>query len=337
LALQEVHGTTKTIVQVAQDTPDLKTLVTALTKSSDLVAALSATTAKFTIFAPSNAAFTALPKGVLDNLLKPEMKYSLEALLKYHAIASTKMASALTDKLKITTLQTQSVTVTKSGGKTMINNDATVTTADVAAANGVIHIINKVLMPNNIVQVAQATATLSSLVTAVVAADLVETLSGGLFTVFAPTNAAFKALPDGKLDKLLMPANKAELVSVLKYHVQKGVFKAKALVNDFTITTLQTGAYQVKRDASTVMIGKTVANAGATLPKVTTADVEAFNGIVHIVDKVLIPPATAAAVTTVASKKANNTNTTVGTLSSTASTTGIATAVVVALGLCAIQ
>ena len=132
---------------------------------------------------------------------------------------------------------------------------------------------------DNIVEVAQANADFTTLVAAVVAADLATTLSGaGPFTVFAPTDAAFEALPAGILEKLLLPKNKAVLAKILTYHVVAG----KVLSTDLTETEVATV------EGSTVAITLTDGAKvnGAT---VTTADVMASNGVIHVIDKVLIP------------------------------------------------
>merc|ERR1711918_236711 len=158
-------------------------------------------------------------------------------------------------------------------------------TADVAATNGVVHIIDQVLLPpstptgKNIVQLAAATADLSTLVTAVKAGDLVDTLSGtGPFTVFAPTNEAFAKLPKATLDYLLAPANKAKLVDVLTYHVAAGSVHAAELT---TVEGKQVEARIFGSKGEYVFINNA---------RVTTADVDASNGVVHIIDTVLIPP-----------------------------------------------
>jgi uncharacterized surface protein with fasciclin (FAS1) repeats len=133
----------------------------------------------------------------------------------------------------------------------------------------------------NIVAVAQATPELSTLVEAVAAADLVETLEGpGPFTVFAPTNQAFEAL-GSTLDTLLKPANKGELAEVLTYHVVPGELKAADLSDGQKLKTVQGGQLTVK-----VADGKVTVN-GAT---VAMPDVAASNGVVHVIDEVLVPP-----------------------------------------------
>jgi uncharacterized surface protein with fasciclin (FAS1) repeats len=133
----------------------------------------------------------------------------------------------------------------------------------------------------NIVELAVGTESLSTLVTAVKAAGLVETLSGeGPFTVFAPTNAAFEALPDGTLESLLKPENKDQLVAVLTYHV----VGAKVMSTD-----LKEGqkAKTVQGEEVTISLKGGASVSGA---KVAKADIEASNGVVHVIDKVILPP-----------------------------------------------
>merc|ERR1740117_1696182 len=189
--------TGKTIVDLAVATPELSTLVTAL-KAADLVNTLSGK-GPFTVFAPTNEAFSALPAGVLANLLKPENKAQLVDLLTYHVASCDVHAKGLMDMQMLTTVEGKNVTV-RVAGKDILINSAKVTTADVDASNGVVHIIDAVLMPGDapapagktVVDLAVANPDLSTLVTALKAADLVDTLSGkGPFTVFAPTNEAF--------------------------------------------------------------------------------------------------------------------------------------------------
>merc|ERR1712176_664237 len=169
--------------------------------------------------------------------------------------------------------------------------EATVVAADNLATNGVAHIIDAVMLPPshlsaeptmNIVELAQSVDTLSTLVAAVVAGDLVETLSSpGPFTVFAPTNDAFGALPAGTLDTLLKPENKGQLVDILTYHV----VGAKALSTDLSdgqsITTVEGKAVTVHIKDGDVKINDA---------NVVTPDVLATNGVVHVVDGVLLPP-----------------------------------------------
>lgn len=134
----------------------------------------------------------------------------------------------------------------------------------------------------NIVELAQATAPLSTLVQAVVAADLVDTLSGdGPFTVFAPSNDAFAELPEETLADLLKPENKADLANILTYHVVAGKALAADLTDGMMLTTVQGEKLRVDiHSDGSVSVG------GAM---VDTADVEASNGVVHVIDSVLLP------------------------------------------------
>merc|ERR1711865_1111747 len=181
----------------------------------------------------------------------------------------------------------QSVVAHVSAAGVMIN-DATVKTADIAASNGVVHIIDAVLIPKapagkTIVDLAVATADLSTLVAALKAGGLVETLSGkGPFTVFAPTNEAFAKLPPATLAYLLKPANVKELDAILTYHVVSGVAAfSKDLTDGEKIKTVEGQNVVAHVSAAAVMINDAT---------VTTRDIAASNGVVHIINKVLSIP-----------------------------------------------
>merc|ERR1712086_895281 len=173
----------------------------------------------------------------------------------------------------------------------MGNHVAHVTTADVDAANGVVHIIDAVLIPKhvsakptkNIVELAQSVPDLSTLVTAVVAGNLTGPLSGpGPFTVFAPTNEAFGKVPADVLKHLLDPKNIKELDAVLEYHVIAGAaVHAKDLKPEQKVKTLEGDELFIEASSKGVEINH--------VTHVTTADVDATNGVVHIIDAVLIP------------------------------------------------
>ncbi|WP_113925415.1 fasciclin domain-containing protein [Cognataquiflexum aquatile] len=134
----------KTVVDIAVGSPDHTTLVAAVT-AAGLVETLSGT-GPFTIFAPTNAAFAALPAGTVDNLLKPESKDKLTSILTYHVVAGNVMAANLSDGQVVKTLNGQDLKVSIKDGKVMING-ANVTAADLAGSNGVIHIVDAVLLP----------------------------------------------------------------------------------------------------------------------------------------------------------------------------------------------
>merc|ERR1711957_220808 len=276
----------KNIVELAESVDSLSTLVAAVV-AGDLVATLSSP-GPFTVFAPTNDAFNALPAGTLDSLMKPENKATLVDILTYHVVGAAALSTDLSDGQMIGTVEGKSVTVHIGDGINI--NDATVVMADVMATNGVVHVVDGVLLPTapangptmNIVELAQSVDTLSTLVAAVVAGDLVTTLSSpGPFTVFAPTNVAFAALPAATLDALLKPENKATLVAILTYHVVGAVALYTDLSDGQVIAT-------VEGKSVTVHIGDGIKINDAT---VVMADVMATNGVVHVVDGVLLPPA----------------------------------------------
>ncbi|MEM9389553.1 MAG: fasciclin domain-containing protein [Bacteroidota bacterium] len=133
----------------------------------------------------------------------------------------------------------------------------------------------------DIVALAAGTDILSTLVAAVQAGELVETLQGeGPFTVFAPTNEAFAALPEGTLDNLLLPENKDQLVAILTYHVVAGKVMSTDLTDGMTAATVNGAEVTI-----TTVDGAKVNGAG-----VASADIEASNGVVHVIDAVLLPP-----------------------------------------------
>jgi len=284
----------QTVVDLAIATPTLSTLVTAL-KAGGLVKTLSGP-GPFTVFAPTNDAFDALPPGVLAKLLIPANNASLVDVLTYHVLGAKVESRQFLDGEQLRTLESQYITI-RVAGKNILINTAKVTTADVQATNGVVHIIDAVLLPpaapptppgppgpsppgpspQNIVELAQATPSLSTLVTALSAASLVKTLEGpGPFTVFAPNNDAFANLPDGVLAMLLK--NIPELADLLTFHVVSGRIAAADILDGERIETVE-GKY----------IMATVNSQGVFLnnAKVITADVNASNGVVHIIDAVL--------------------------------------------------
>ncbi len=283
------------IVAVASANPDFSTLVAAV-QAAGLVETLQGE-GPFTVFAPTNDAFAALPAGLVDALLLPENIDALTAVLTYHVVSGKVMAADVTAG-DVPSVQGENITVTTDGGVKV--NGANVIATDVEASNGVIHVIDAVIVPpsldvasllptpettaaaaaGDIVAVASANPDFSTLVAAVQAAGLVETLQGeGPFTVFAPTNDAFAALPAGLVDKLLLPENKDILVAILTYHVVSGkVMAADVTAGD--VPSVQGENIAVTTDGGVKVNG---ANVIAT-------DVEASNGVIHVIDAVILPP-----------------------------------------------
>merc|ERR1712086_1043468 len=231
-----------------------------------------------------------------DTLLKPENKATLVDILTYHVLSGQVLSTDLAASQEVATVEGKNIKVTKdaSGVKVGANLEATVVAADNLATNGVAHGIDAVMLPPsaltaaptlNIVELAQSVDSLSTLVAAVVAGDLVTTLtSPGPFTVFAPTNDAFGALPAGTLDTLLKPESKALLVDILTYHVLSGQVLSTDLAASQVVATVEGKNIKVTKDASGVKVG---ANLEAT---VVAADNLATNGVAHIIDAVMLPP-----------------------------------------------
>ncbi len=285
------------IVQLLQGDSRFSILVAAV-KAADLVEVLSGST-KFTVFAPSNKAFEALPAGTLDTLLKPENKEKLKSILLYHVASGSLKATDVLAKDSITTAQGKPVSVDAVNAKI---NDSNIVKTDILASNGVVHEIDAVLLPPAeetksanaspaLMESKSLTATLAAeprfsiLVAAVKAAGLAETLSGASkFTVFAPSNKAFEALPAGTVESLLKPENKEKLKSILLYHVAAGSLKAGDVLAKSSIPTAQGKSVMI--DAMKVKIN------GAGIIK---TDVLASNGVIHEIDAVLLPPSDVAA------------------------------------------
>jgi uncharacterized surface protein with fasciclin (FAS1) repeats len=161
---------------------------------------------------------------------------------------------------------------------------ATVTATDISASNGVIHVIDTVLLPTSedIVGVANGAGSFTTLIAAVKAAGLAEALMGeGPFTVFAPTDDAFKKLPAGTVESLLEKQNRQKLQTILKYHVVSGRVFSNAVVQQKSVQTLAGKDVQIS-----VRGGKAMANESV----IVATDIDAKNGVIHVIDNVLLPP-----------------------------------------------
>jgi len=268
----------KDIVETAVAAGSFKTLATAL-GAADLVGALQGE-GPFTVFAPTDEAFANLPKGVLDNLLKPENRGQLTNILTYHVVAGRVAAKDVIELSNATTLNGQRAPIATSDAGVRVAG-AQVVTTDIECRNGIIHVIDQVMLPNmeTVVGTAKKAGTFETLVAAVGAAELVETLSGeGPFTVFAPTDAAFAALPEGTVESLLKPENKDQLVKILTYHVVPGRVYSDQLA-DGKVRSLQGQALKIK-------VGDGVRINSA---KVVRADLDTTNGVIHVVNQVILP------------------------------------------------
>ena len=277
-------------VVIADDTQDIPTNAQNTGVHDSLVAALAhaglvddlQAQGPFTVFAPTDDAFAAA--GIdLSTFDTDEENATLADILTYHVYVGAVEAAQVTDGMTATMLNGDDATFTVTNESVMIG-DATVTMADVMASNGIIHVIDKVLMPPadlvDIPTVAQGTGIHDSLVAAVIQAELLSTLQGeGPFTVFAPTDDAFTAAGID-LAALDNDEGKAALTDILLYHVVSGAVPSSAVTDGMV-------AAAVNGDDLTFSVGNGVMVNDAN---VVLADVMASNGIIHVIDKVLIPP-----------------------------------------------
>lgn len=282
-----------TILAELNQNPNLSILVDAL-EAADLDQVFNGNQQQLTLFAPDNAAFTQLLTDLGFTSLSQVPVDLLTDVLLNHVVAGEVKSGSLSTGY-VPSLLTYGTTTNvyvdlfiNLGGGVKVN-DATVTTADVDASNGVIHIINKVMLPATVVNHALNNPDFSSLVAALTRSDLgvnyVALLSGtGPFTVFAPTNAAFSALLTelGVANLNAIPA--ATLNAVLQYHVANGNVRAENLTNGQVVTTLQTGTFTVNLTG-----GAKILDAKARTSNIVATNVQGTNGVVHVIDKVLLP------------------------------------------------
>ena len=272
----------KDIVDTAVSAGSFKTLVAAV-QAAGLVDALKGK-GPLTVLAPTDEAFAKLPKGTVETLLKPENKDKLIAVLTYHVIPAKAMAKDVVKLDSAVTLNGQIVRIDATSGGVTVDN-AKVVKTDIACSNGVIHVIDSVILPSfeTIPEVADKAGDFGTLLAAVKAAGLAEALSGeGPFTVFAPTDEAFAKLPKGTVATLLKPENKEKLAAILKYHVVAGRVFSTDAVKAGKAKTLQGSNLTISKSDAGAMINK----AG-----LLAADINAANGVIHVIDSVLLPPA----------------------------------------------
>ena len=269
------------IVDTAVGAGSFNTLVAAV-KAAGLVDTLKGD-GPFTVFAPTDDAFKKLPAGTVETLLKPENLEKLQAILTYHVVPGSVMAADVVKLDSAKTVQGGEVAIEVDGGNVMING-AKVLKTDIKCKNGVIHVIDSVILPStkkDIVDTAAAAGSFSTLLAAAKAAGLVETLkSEGPFTVFAPTDEAFGKIPAGTIQELLKPENKEKLAAILTYHVVSGKVLAKDVVEMTSASTVNGQKATIKVVDGKVMID------GAQVVK---TDIECDNGVIHVIDSVIMP------------------------------------------------
>lgn len=299
------------IVETVTEAGDFTTLLAAV-EAADLVEALQGE-GPLTLFAPTDEAFAALPAGTIDSLLADPA--ALESVLLYHVAPGRIVGALIADGKEMATLEGSNVTFTFVDGQKTVNG-ANLSGRGILASNGVIHVIDQVLLPPSmsgeapaaeeaaadtaageateaaaaeeapsadIVDTAVAAGDFSTLVAAVEAAGLVDALKGeGPFTVFAPTDEAFAAVPAATMDALLTDPT-GDLTQILLYHVVPEVVLSTDLQEGSVfVPTLQGKSVKIEVKDGAVTVNEA---------NVIAADVMASNGVIHVIDAVILPPA----------------------------------------------
>ena len=268
------------IVDTAVAAGSFNTLVAAV-KAAGLVDALKGA-GPYTVLAPTDEAFAKLPAGTVETLLKPENKQQLIDVLTFHVIPAKVLANQVRKLDGAKSLNGQRIDIGLEDGALTIDG-AKLMQTDIDCSNGVIHVIDQVILPasDNIPAVASKAGAFNTLLAAAKAGGLVPALSGdGPLTVFAPTDEAFAKLPEGTVASLLKPENKQQLADVLKYHVVAGrVYSTDALAVK-QAATLQGSKVSISANADGAMVNNA---------KLLTTDIDASNGVIHVIDSVLLP------------------------------------------------
>lgn len=269
--------------------------LTAAIEAAGLKSTIESSSAQYTVFAPTNVAFDATASQLgfssataMISALPPA---TLASLLQYHVLGQKESSSMLGGMTSVTTLYAvnsspTTLSLSASGGLSITDADLTtahVTKADVGASNGVIHVVDKVLVPPallNVVQMASLNSSFSTLVGAVKAANLTSTLSGaGPFTVLAPNNAAFAAI-----QSTVNSLSTAQLTTVLEYHVLPQAVPAANIPFGQPVNTVANQTITINSGTPPAITDTT-----STPAHIVATDVKASNGYIHVIDKVLIP------------------------------------------------
>lgn len=279
---------TNTIVDLVVSSPNFSTLEAAVLKGN--VATTLSGNGPFTVFAPENESFT--NSGITSSVLESLSADQVKDILLYHTLSSrVNAASIQTGTNAVKTANGKDIYVTKNNNGVFVNGWK-VTQADINASNGVIHAIERVLMPapGNIVDVAQGNQNLSYLVAAVLRAsqgstNVAQVLTGaGPYTVFAPTNQAFIDAGFATI-AAIQAADPNTLANILTYHVLSARAFSSDLTNGQTLTTVNGGTLAVQLGTGASIKG----NNNSTSAQITGMNMMATNGVVHVIDKVLLP------------------------------------------------
>tara|TARA_Y100000589_G_scaffold69338_1_gene61257 strand:+ start:3391 stop:4323 length:933 start_codon:yes stop_codon:yes gene_type:complete len=269
-----------TIAQAASSSDQFSTLVTAL-KAADLVDTLNGE-GNFTVFAPTNDAFAALPDGTIPSLLLEKNKGQLTEILTYHVLPTRLDAKHVVTSNGSKSINGQWIDF-KSNDDGVFIDGAKVLMTDIECSNGTIHVIDAVILPTtkNIISTAKEAKAFSTLLAAAEAAGLADELgTNGPYTVFAPTDEAFAQLGSDTINELLKPENKSKLARILGHHVVSGrVYSPDALASGEAMTLVGTPLKIAVVDDKA-----RVENANILL-----TDIDASNGVIHVIDSVMIP------------------------------------------------
>jgi uncharacterized surface protein with fasciclin (FAS1) repeats len=269
----------QTVTDIVVSDPNFSILEAAVVKAG--LANALATTNPITVFAPDNAAFTA--SGISEATIASLPAATVSDILKYHVHSGLVASTAVPVSDAITTLGGTSLFASRNANGVFMNG-IKVKQADVSASNGVIHVIEKVLTEptQTIAAIAASDTSFSFLVAAVTKVGLLSAISGpGKFTVFAPTNNAFRAA--GITD--INAVDLATLNTVVRYHVLTTNVFASDLINNTTAQTLQGGNLRITLPPAAVKID----GSAQVASNITAANITATNGVIHVIDRVLLP------------------------------------------------
>ena len=275
----EATTPTQTITDIVVSDPNFSILEAAVVKAG-LANALS-TGNPLTVFAPDNAAFAAA--GISEATIASLRVSTVDSILKYHVLAALVTSTSVPASDAVTPLLGINLFASKNANGVFMNG-IKVKQADISASNGVIHVIERVLIPptQTIAQIAASDTSFSFLVAAVSKVGLLAAISGpGKFTVFAPTNAAFRAA--GITDINAVPIGTLE--TVVKYHVLATNVFASDLINNTTAQTIQGGNLRITLPPAAIKID----GSASPVSNIATANITATNGVIHVIDRVLLP------------------------------------------------
>ena len=298
----------RNIVEIAVSNPNFSTLVAAVLKT-DLAGALSNPSANLTVFAPTNAAFAQLPApfnnaGNIGAITNADQKNFLKNVLLYHVLGDEVFSYEISNgRSSSVTLKPagssndNTIYFSKTFGLIRVNGQSDVILANLNANNGVIHAINKVLLPptNTIAGIAIADPNFSTLVAALIKTNLAGTFGNpGNFTVFAPTNAAFAQLPApfnsaSTINAISNPAQINALANILKYHVVSSRYFTWDLGILKRITTLASAPNNKVTTILGYNTGWVKGDDNNNFAQIHPADILATNGVIQVIGKVLLP------------------------------------------------